>query len=58
MINLIVNKTKLKPLEKMRNTIMHIRNISDNTAINFNMAIEDNETDKRIKIIITNDDYQ
>ena len=46
-------KTKLKPLEKMRNSIMHIRNISDNTIRNFDMAIEDNITDKGIKTLIT-----
>ncbi|MEA3387506.1 MAG: hypothetical protein U9Q66_03910 [Patescibacteria group bacterium] len=47
-------KTKLKPLEKMRNSIMHIRNISDNTIRNFEMAIEDNGTNKGIKTLITN----
>ncbi len=46
-------KTKLKPLEKMRNSIMHIRNISDNTIRNFDMAIEDNGTNKGIKTLIT-----
>ncbi len=46
-------KTKLKPLENMRNSIMHIRNISDNTIRNFDMAIEDNGTNKGIKTLIT-----
>ena len=46
-------KTKLEPLEKMRNSIMHIRNISDNTIRNFDMAIEDNGTNKGIKTLIT-----
>lgn len=45
-------KTKLEPLEKMRNSIMHIRNISDNTIRNFNMAIEDNGTNKGLKTLI------
>ena len=45
-------KTKLQPLEKMRNSIMHIRNISDTTVRNFNMAIEDNGTQKGIKTLI------
>ncbi len=46
-------KTKLEPLEKMRNSIMHIRNISDNTIRNFKMAIEDNGTNKGIKTLIS-----
>lgn len=45
-------KTKLNPLEKMRNSIMHIRNISDNTIRNFDMAIEDNGTNKGIRTLI------
>ncbi len=45
-------KTKLEPLEKMRNAIMHIRNISDNTIRNFNMAIDDNGINKGIKTLI------
>jgi len=47
-------KTKLQPLEKMRNSIMHIRNISDTTVKNFNMAIKDNGTEKGIKTLIAN----
>ena len=46
-------KTKLRPLEKMRNSIMHIRNISDNTIKNFKKVIEDNGSDKGIKTFIT-----
>ncbi len=45
-------KDKLKPIEKMRNAIMHIRNISDNTIRNFEMAIEDNGVNKGIKTLI------
>ncbi len=46
-------KTKLRPLEKMRNSIMHIRNISDNTVRNFEMAIEDNGVNRGIKTLIS-----
>ena len=46
-------KTKLRPLEKMRNTIMHIRNISDTTVRNFEMAIEDNGVNKGIKTLMS-----
>lgn len=35
-------KTKLDPIEKMRNAIMHIRNLSDNLVKNFEMAMNDN----------------
>ena len=35
-------KTKLDPVEKMRNAIMHIRNLSDNLVNNFDMAMNDN----------------
>jgi len=45
-------KDKLNPVEKMRNAIMHIRNISDNTIRNFEMAIEDNGVNKGIKTLI------
>lgn len=34
-------KTKLDPVEKMRNAIMHIRNLSDNLIKNFEMAMND-----------------
>jgi len=34
-------KTKIKPLESMRNTIMHIRNLSDSVEKNFVKATED-----------------
>ncbi|CAA6814134.1 MAG: Unknown protein [uncultured Sulfurovum sp.] len=46
-------KTKIKPLEKMRNTIMHIRNLSDTVEDNFIKATEDTPMgDKGLKSII------
>ena len=45
-------KEKLNPLEKMRNAIMHIRNISDKTIKDFEIAIENNGTNRGIKTII------
>jgi len=45
-------KEKLNPLEKMRNAIMHIRNISDKVIRDFDMAIKDNGTNRGIKTII------
>lgn len=45
-------KTKLEPLEKMRNAIMHIRNISDTVVRNFEMSLEDNGANKGIKTLI------
>ncbi|MDN5058241.1 hypothetical protein [Aliarcobacter butzleri] len=44
-------KTKLDPIEKMRNAIMHIRNLSDNLIKNFEMSMNDNG-DKGIQSII------
>lgn len=44
-------KTKLDPVEKMRNAIMHIRNLSDNLVKNFEMAIGD-ENSKGIQTLI------
>lgn len=44
-------KTKLDPVEKMRNAIMHIRNLSDNLVRNFEMAIGDENT-KGIQTLI------
>jgi hypothetical protein len=44
---------KLEPLEKMRNAIMHIRNISDTTIRSFKMATEDTGIDKGIKTLIS-----
>ncbi len=46
-------KTKLRPLEKIRNSIMHIRNISDTTVRNFEMAVEDSGVNKGIKTLIS-----
>jgi len=45
-------KERLNPLEKMRNSIMHIRNISDKVIRDFDMAIEDNGINKGIKTLI------
>lgn len=45
-------KTKIKPLESMRNAIMHIRNLSDNVEDNFLKATEDNMGDKGLKSLI------
>ncbi len=45
-------KTKIKPLESMRNAIMHIRNLSDNVEENFLKATEDNMGDKGLKSLI------
>lgn len=46
-------KTKIKPLEKMRNTIMHIRNLSDTVEDNFIKATENTPMgDKGLKSII------
>jgi hypothetical protein len=53
-IDFIVSiEEKLAPLEKMRNSIMHIRNISENAVRNFDIAINDSEIDKGIKSLIT-----
>jgi hypothetical protein len=45
-------KTKIKPLESMRNAIMHIRNLSDSVEDNFIKATEDNMGDRGLKSII------
>ena len=45
-------KTKIKPLESMRNAIMHIRNLSDSVEDNFIKATEDNMGDKGLKSLI------
>ena len=45
-------KTKIKPLESMRNAIMHIRNLSDSVEDNFNKATEDNMGDKGLKSLM------
>jgi len=46
-------KEKLDPIEKMRNGIMHIRNISDKVVQNFTMATQDNGSNKGIKTLIS-----
>lgn len=46
-------KEKLNPIEKMRNAIMHIRNISDKAIQDFTMATQDNGTNKGIKTLIS-----
>jgi len=48
-------KTKLKPIESMRNAIMHIRNLSDSMIRNFDKAINDFQGDKGVKSLI--DDF-
>lgn len=45
---------KLKPLEDMRNSVMHIRNLSDNKMANFDKAVNDFGTDKGIQTLIAN----
>ena len=45
-------KNKLKPLEDMRNAIMHIRNLSNNVIANYEKAITDNNGDKGVHSII------
>lgn len=44
---------KLKPLEDMRNSVMHIRNLSDTKIANFDKAVNDSGTDKAIQSLIT-----
>ncbi|MDE5419149.1 hypothetical protein L3049_14205 [Labilibaculum sp. DW002] len=44
---------KLKPLEDIRNSVMHIRNLSETKMSNFDKAINDNDTDKGIETLIT-----
>lgn len=43
---------KLSPIEKMRNSIMHIRNLSKKTIDNFNKAVYTYEGDKGINDLI------
>jgi len=43
---------KLKPLEDMRNSVMHIRNLSDTKIANFEKAVNDIGTDRGIQSII------
>lgn len=43
---------KLKPLEDMRNSVMHIRNLSDNKMANFDKAVNDFGSDKGIQSLI------
>jgi len=45
-------KNKLKPLEDMRNAIMHIRNLSNTIIANYEKAITGNNGDKGIHSII------
>jgi len=45
-------KQKLKPLEKMRNAIMHIRNLSKTMIKNFDEAIQDGHQGKGIQTLI------
>ena len=46
-------KQKLKPLEDMRNSVMHIRNLSNVKMSNFDKAVNDFGTDKGIQSLIT-----
>jgi len=43
---------KLKPLEDMRNAVMHIRNLSDNKVANFEKAFNDSGSDKGMQTLI------
>jgi len=45
-------KAKLKPLENMRNAIMHIRNLSKTTIENYKKSIEDNGLNKGVRTLI------
>lgn len=45
-------KTKLKPLENMRNAIMHIRNLSNSVIENYKKSVDDNGLDKGVKTLI------
>jgi len=46
-------KQKLKPLEEMRNAVMHIRNLSDNKIANFNKALDDTASGKGLTTLIS-----
>nr|WP_317198675.1 hypothetical protein [uncultured Psychrobacter sp.] len=50
-------KQKLDPLEKMRNAVMHIRNLSDSLITNFENAIDDGHQGKGVSTLI-NDFWQ
>ncbi|MCX5980488.1 MAG: hypothetical protein NTY89_01515 [Nostocales cyanobacterium LacPavin_0920_SED1_MAG_38_18] len=45
-------KTKLEPLEKIRNAVMHSRNISQKLIDNYYKVVNDNQNEKGIKSII------
>jgi hypothetical protein len=45
-------KSKLKPLEEMRNAVMHSRNLSNTKMANFDKAVTDFGTDKGIQSLI------
>ncbi|SFZ81053.1 hypothetical protein [Tenacibaculum maritimum] len=46
-------KLKLKPLEEIRNSVMHIRNLSNTKMSNFDKAVNDFGTDKGVQSLIT-----
>lgn len=46
-------KQKLKPLEEMRNAVMHIRNLSDNKIANFNKSLDDTASEKGLTTLIS-----
>ena len=45
-------KTKLKPIEDMRNAIMHIRNLSSNVILNYEKAVKNLGDEKGIKTLL------
>jgi hypothetical protein len=46
-------KDKLKPLEEIRNSVMHIRNLSNTKMSNFDKAMDDFGTEKGVQSLIT-----
>jgi hypothetical protein len=46
-------KLKLKPLEEIRNSVMHIRNLSNTKMSNFDKAVNDSGTEKGVQSLIT-----
>ncbi|MWW24260.1 hypothetical protein [Algibacter lectus] len=46
-------KQKLKPLEDMRNSVMHIRNLSDTKIANFDKAVNDDDLEKGVQSLIS-----
>jgi len=46
-------KDKLKPLEEIRNSVMHIRNLSNTKMSNFDKAMNDFGADKGVQSLIT-----